>query len=48
MLLSGPVAALYVPFWGSHIHVWHTNLLAYCSSSESADLMCVETFIIKV
>ena len=32
MLFSG----LYLPFGGSHPHVWHTNVFAYCSSSDSA------------
>ena len=33
---SGPVAALYAPFRGSHPTVRHTNVLTYCSSSDSA------------
>ena len=36
MFWSGPVAALYMTFGGSHPHVWHTNVLACCPSTESA------------
>ena len=30
MFFSGPVAALYAPFWGSHPYVQHTNVLTCC------------------
>ena len=32
----GPVAALYVRFWGSHPYVRHTNVLTCSPSSDSA------------
>ncbi len=42
------MAALYVPFWESHIHVWHIYVITYGSSTESALLECAESVLFKI
>ena len=48
LFFSGPVEALYAPFWGSHPYVRHTNVLTCCPSRDSALWERGESQVFKV